>query len=80
VAGGEVEQVYKQYPGWDKMQFEKTYPNKMAQRFSKVQPELANLIEQLLHLNPAKRWSASQCLDHGVFWNRDRPMLPRPQL
>ncbi|XP_004343309.1 galactosyltransferase-associated protein kinase [Capsaspora owczarzaki ATCC 30864] len=44
---------------------------------SKIQDlEAVNLIDCLLTLNPAKRYSATQCLDHDYFWKSPLPLKP----
>jgi len=77
---GKVKDKFATYPAWEKMQFKETYPNRMKQKLSRVYPLLLNLIEDLMQLDPSDRKSASDCLDHDVFWSSTKPMLERPEL
>ena len=48
----------------------------MEKRFSWMHPTALNLLEGLLRLNPLKRFSAADALDHDYFWQGTRPCKP----
>jgi len=39
-----------------------------------VDPELLNLLEGIMVLNPAKRFTVQQCLDHAFFKSEPLPL------
>ena len=73
---GDVLEKYKKYPGFEKCHIDKEYPPRIQERLRGVDPALADLIIQLLQLDPAKRMTADQAIDHDVFWNKSKPLRP----
>ena len=80
VLDGTVHNIYKQLPGWEKNPITNVYPPLFSTRFHKFPPVAANLLSQMLAMNPTKRISAANALDHEYFWQSKIPppdQLPR---
>jgi cyclin-dependent kinase 12/13 len=78
---GETAEILSKLDGWSKMQFEKTYPNTMARKFGNVDDTAVDLLQRILNMNPEKRFTAEQCMDHLYFWKGEGTLpwqsLPR---
>ena len=71
------------WPGVDKLDhFEKFKgcgppKNMLKDKFRLFPPEALSLVERLLTLDPAKRISAHEALDHDYFWTDPLPCEPQ---
>ncbi|KAG2379073.1 hypothetical protein C9374_007711 [Naegleria lovaniensis] len=67
-------------PHWDSMKPVKQYPNVIRKMFSDAScsPKAIDLIERLLTLNPQKRLTAKECLEHEWFWENGNPLKFKP--
>jgi serine/threonine protein kinase len=80
VLDGTVYNIYKELPGWEKCAISNTYPPIFTTRFCKFAPLAANLLSQMLAMNPAQRITAADALNHNYFWQSKIPRaeeLPR---
>jgi serine/threonine protein kinase len=76
---GELLEIYQRFPAWSKMKFEKDYPSTLDRRLSQLDPPMADLIKQILQMDPSKRIDAGTALDHDVFWDPNNPMVKSPK-
>nr|CAG4708335.1 unnamed protein product [Naegleria fowleri] len=58
----------------------KQYPNVIRKVFNDAScsPKAIDLIERLLTLNPQKRITAKECLEHEWFWENGNPLKFKP--
>lgn len=53
-----------------------SHDRSMEKRFSWMHPTALDLLKGLLTLNPTKRYTAADALDHDYFWQGTRPCKP----
>lgn len=51
-------------------------PNALSKRFASFNSEALNLVTQLMHLDPRKRITAVESLNHDYFWTKPLPKKP----
>ncbi|PWN45135.1 Pkinase-domain-containing protein, partial [Ceraceosorus guamensis] len=72
----------KNYPGWNSLPGEPgrhdfgNHPRRVIEHFTKGPVNLADLIDKLLVLDPRKRMTAEEALQHEWFWQTPYPALP----
>lgn len=68
------------WPGHDRLPDRKnlmeTHPRKLRERFRTFKKEQLDLVDALLTMDPAKRMSAKEALDHDFFWTDPMPCDP----
>ncbi|KAG1690646.1 hypothetical protein DVH05_023356 [Phytophthora capsici] len=55
-------------PGADSFQMDDKYVCPLRDRFKNFPPHAVDLLEKLLQLDPAKRVTAAEAMDHDYFW------------
>jgi len=63
-------------PYWHECQPREKLPNTLRERFRNVNcsDKAVDLLEKLLVLNPEKRITAKECLEHDWFWENGNPL------
>lgn len=64
------------YP-WFKLLPQQSYPSHLAEAFSRFPAPALDLIQSLLQLDPSRRMTASDALDHDWFWTDPMPSDPQ---
>lgn len=64
-------------PGCDGIKSFKNYPRQLEKQYEKHGKDMADLLGLLLRLNPERRLTASQALEHAYFSNE--PVAARPE-
>lgn len=59
---------WESLPGCEGVRTWATKPRRVRDEFFRVSPELADLLDRLLVLDPTKRLNAEEALDHDWFW------------
>lgn len=67
---------WQDYPNSNIFEFPPSSPSRIKERFYKQDPNAVALIEEFLNLNPAKRITAKQAIDHYFFSTLPLPDLP----
>ena len=67
--------------GWETLKPKKKLPSTLRQRFKHVEcsAKAIDLLERLLTLNPKKRITAEECLNHEWFWEDGNPLYHKPK-
>merc|ERR1712159_99280 len=61
-------------PNYNTFKFQNPLPvRRVKQEFKQYGEDTADLIDELLQLNPQKRFSAKEALDHDFFWQDVEP-------
>ncbi|MBW0497128.1 hypothetical protein O181_036843 [Austropuccinia psidii MF-1] len=72
----------KSMPNWDKLpgcegvRSWANKPRRVREEYERISPELADLLDKLLVLDPSKRFTAEQALDHIWFWTDPMALDP----
>jgi cyclin-dependent kinase 12/13 len=62
--------------GWSEVESKKPYKRVLREKFQKHSKEAVDLLDKLLELDPSKRITAEQALEHNWFWTEDRAKNP----
>jgi cyclin-dependent kinase 12/13 len=62
--------------GWAEVESKKPYKRVLREKFQKHSKEAVDLLDKLLELDPSKRITAEQALEHNWFWTEDRAKNP----
>ena len=57
-------------------QTNRKYTSRFEEKFGGLDPIAKDLLRKLLHMDPTKRLSADDALDHEYFWTDPRPATP----
>ncbi|KIJ51719.1 hypothetical protein M422DRAFT_157682, partial [Sphaerobolus stellatus SS14] len=68
---------YDELPGLEGVRRWKRYERKIRERFINMGPETVDLLEKLLTLDPSRRITAENALDHNWFWSDPMPADPK---
>ncbi|CCI46939.1 unnamed protein product [Albugo candida] len=60
--------TYHELPGSKTFQFDVKYESSLRERFSNFPQHAVDLLEKMLTLDPSKRITAMEALDHDYFW------------
>ena len=80
---GEVEEEYKKFKLYDKMNIAQTYRNKIQKKYHDFGATSLSLLESMLDMHPMKRITAEKALMSDYFWTDICPepeILPRFQV
>lgn len=74
---GETWPDYDTLPGLDGIKRWNRYDRQVKTKFHAIGPETVDLLDKLLTLDPSRRITAVQALDHDWFWSDPMPADPK---
>ena len=70
--------IFSTYPGWNKLEINDSnrLESSLRERLKNINPEMIDLIEKILHLEPCSRITAKDALDAQVFSSPKHGQVP----
>ena len=67
---------HEKLPHWDKLKPPAVQPRRIQDRYRCFPKEALDLVDKMLIMDPSKRITAAEALDHDYFWSEPMPCSP----